>query len=172
MIEFGKQKGKVNGMFLDVNDKGTVFVNVKFILPSGDPVYKKIYITEKSKTFARAQLKKCGMDLDVCDLEDLEAVPNCFDGNEVDLDIYEEEYMGKPQTRVDILTDRPKMEKSVLSGANALLKSAKKPDDDQPGEGRKIIPGFGKQRKEKPSQAEVNQEALAEGSPTGEDVPF
>ncbi len=171
-MNFGKQKGKVAGLYPGVHEtSGNVFVNCVFLLETGEKVYSKIYITEKSKTLARARLKKCGFDSDVADLADLEVVPNCLDGTEVELDIYEEEYMGKPQLRVDIVTERPKAEASALKSAGSLLRSAKKPDEPHPAEGKKVIPGFGKQPKPKPEQKAEEVPASPTG-PEDADIPF
>lgn len=169
MIQFGKQKGKVLGVYTGINETSkNVYVNIKFALPSGDAVYSKVYITEKSAALARIRLKMCGIDLDACELADIEAFPNAFDGNEVDLDIYEEDYKGKPQMRVDIVTERPKAEVSALKAATALLRAAKKSDELQPGEGRKVIQGFPKQPRRPASAAPPADE----GSQAGEDIPF
>ncbi|HYF56050.1 MAG TPA: hypothetical protein VEA41_17490 [Salinarimonas sp.] len=170
MIEFGKQIGKVAGMYLNTDDK--VFVNVKLALQSGDFVYKRIYITEASKGIARAQLKACGMDLDKGNIElsDLDDDPNLLNGTEVPIDIYEDSYNGKPQLRVDIVLERPKADKSKLEAATALLRSAKKQDEPHPAEGKKVIEGFPKQPKSKPEKAP--DPALSERGPKGDDIPF
>jgi hypothetical protein len=168
-MEFGTQSGKVVSMYPGVSDSnGNVFVNCKFQLPSGEFVYTKVYITEKSKTLARACLKKCGFDMDSreMDLVDLEQKPDLFAGTDVLLDIYEEPYNGKMQTRVNIVTERPKAEKGALAGAMALLRSAKKSD----GEGKeKVIQGFPKQPRPKPENMPGPEETE---DPAGGDIPF
>lgn len=135
-----------------------IFVNFKLELATGEKVYSKVYITEKSYGIARARLKKAGFDVDTQELSDIEADPSLLAGNEVLVDVTEEEYNGKPVTRCEIVTDRPKVDKGILSRATEGLRSIKRHEDDAD-----ASPAVAHVSKAKRKQ--LNEEAEAEGIP-------
>jgi hypothetical protein len=134
-VNFGQQKAKILNAYVGVNETSkNIFVNLKLELGSGDKVYSKIYLTEKSMGIARARLKRCGFDPDRQALEDIDQNASLLTGNEVLVDVYEESYQGKQQIRVDVVIDRPKADKSALARATEGLRKAKEADtsDDAP----------------------------------------
>lgn len=125
-MNYGRQLGRILGNWVDMNDRTkNLFVNFKFKLSSGDAVWSKVYITEKSYGIAREALKKCGFDIDRQELGEIEENSELLAGKEVLLDVYEDEYNGKPQTRVDIVIERQKVDRSALAKATAGLRAAK-----------------------------------------------
>jgi hypothetical protein len=134
MAEFGTHLAIIESSFITEKPNGTVEVCHKLKFKDGTTDYTRIYITEKSAGIARAQFRKCGYSGD--DFEDIiEAIntdKTAMAGNEVEVVVYLNEYNNKP--KVEIITDRPKAKPDALKRAAALMKGAKK-DDDQAEEG-------------------------------------
>ena len=126
-MNFGSQIATILKAFVGMKpDNGNLFVNLKMELTTGENVYSRIFITEKSMGIARARLKKCGFDVDAQELADIEQNSDLLTGNQVPVDVYEEMYMGKNQTRVEITLDHLKVDKSALTRATKALRNAKK----------------------------------------------
>jgi hypothetical protein len=128
MVTLGSQTARVLKNYVAVDDKGQIYVNLKFSLAdeSSPPMWSRIYITEKSAGIARAKLKKCGFDMDAQTLTDIEDNDELLAGNEVAVNVVEN---GK-YFNLEIPTDRPKVAKSALQRATEQLRAAKKNRDE------------------------------------------
>jgi predicted DNA-binding antitoxin AbrB/MazE fold protein len=135
-MEYGNQKATIVSTFMDENEKGTLRVSVKLKLATGEQVFSNIYITEKSYGIARARLKKCGWDVDQFDLSELERTPLALQGNEVEVNVWKDEYNGKEILKVDVVTDQKRVSKDKLAAVTAGLREVKKTkpvtDEDVP----------------------------------------
>lgn len=127
-MDMGIQKAVIQSSFITTKPNGTVEVCHKLLMKDGRTDYTRIYITEKSAGIARAQFRKCGYDGE--DFEDiLEAInisKEALKDNEVEVDVFINDYNGKP--KVEIVTERPKPSKESIGRAAEWLKSAKKQD--------------------------------------------
>jgi hypothetical protein len=131
-MEFGIQKATIQSSFITTKENGTIEVCHKLLMKDGRTDYTRIYITKASAGIARAQFSKCGYDGDDFTdiLEAIDADGEALKGNEVDVDVFMNDYNNKP--KVEIVTERPKAGKEALQRAAQLLKSAKKGDDTPP----------------------------------------
>lgn len=129
-MEFGLQKAIIQSSFITAKQNGTIEVCHKLQMKDGRTDYTRIYITEKSAGIARAQFRKCGYDgeefQDILDAIDMDK--EALKGNEVEVDVFMNDFNNKP--KVEIVTERPKADKSALQKAAQLLNSAKKQEPE------------------------------------------
>lgn len=122
----GMHEGAILKHTIKQSDGGTLYVllsvqikKVVFAVP--------VYITEKSKGIARAQLKACGFSVDRHPLSVLEKQPTFLAGHTAPVEIYEEEYGGKLRTKARIVTSKVSgVAANEIDHAEILLRSAKK----------------------------------------------
>lgn len=103
-----------------------------------------IFLTEKSMNIARAQLKRCGFDVDTRELDELSQ----DSGGEavlagVRIPVKVEMYNGKPSAKVDLSGPPPKSEMQRLTAALRASKSRKEGPsfaDDAPPPGDDDMP--------------------------------
>jgi len=125
-----------------VNDK--VVVALSCITDYEEPCEVLIYLTERSMGIARAQLRTCGFDVDLYDLERLDDNPSPIATHVVPL--FVEEFGGKLRAQIEIPRKPPK---GLVRQLQVGLRAAK-----QNGEGvtQSTLPSA-------PSQAAVTQPA-------------
>lgn len=144
-------------------DNGTVDVNIKVALSDNSTMPVHVYITEKSKGMARQALKRCGFDPDKQDVWDLDEKPTLLNGNEVQVDVFMNEYppgSGNRKLKAEIVIERQKPDPNKMKKATMLLRDAKGADDDAPNEGaQKIIEGFPNKAPSRPQDAKPDPEA-------------
>lgn len=99
---------------------------VRFLLDvEGDQYPAVIWLTPKAMGIARAQLKKCGFDIDARLLTDLEDDQTLLAGNIVPVEV--EEYKGKLQVR--ILAREP-IKRERFSALTESLRAAKQSGEE------------------------------------------
>ena len=138
----GVQQAEIIRTSVFTKDNGTVDVNVRLALADHSEISAHVYITEKSKGIARAALKKCGFNPDVQDVWDLEENPMLLNGNEVQVDIFTDEYQGKRRLKAEIVLEKVKPDEKAVKKATSLLREAKSKDDASAEGAQKIIEGF------------------------------
>jgi hypothetical protein len=157
----GVQQGTIVEHSVYTKDNGTVDVNIKMALVDNSTINVHVNITEKSKRMARAALKKCGFNPDTQDVWDLDEKPTLLNGNEVQIDVFMDEYppgSGKRKLKAEIVLERQKPDANTMKKATTLLRDAKS-KDDEPNEGaQKIIEGFPQTRRT-PQDASPEPEA-------------
>lgn len=100
----GLCKGRIVRHGLGISSgKSTPFVNVVFDV-DGEQIPAQIWITDKAMGMARQKLRKCGFDVDKCNLRELEDNHELLAGNAVDLDITDEEFNGQTRLKCEIVT--------------------------------------------------------------------
>lgn len=89
----------------------------------------QIWMSEKSAGIAKGQLKVCGFNVDEESLAVLDDNPKYLNGRQIPVEIYEEEYKGKLQTKVRIVTAH--VSKKRISALEAILRNVGK-DEGEP----------------------------------------
>jgi hypothetical protein len=120
-------------------DKSAVSIRVK--TDEQDDAEVLIFLTAKSMNIARAQLKRCGFDVDARDLGDLVDNPHLLAGRRVGVRF--EEWKGNLRPQIDISGAPPKDELERLTASLRAAKSKSEGPsfaDDPPPPGDEEIP--------------------------------
>ena len=137
---------------------GTVDVNVRLVFSDRSEMSAHIYITEKRKHMARAELKACGFDPDKQDVWDLDEHPDMLATNEVPVVVFMDEWEGKRRLKCEIDIPKAKPDPNQMKKATTWLREDKS-KAEEPNEGaQKIIEGFPKGQKppqDAPGEAEA-----------------
>lgn len=121
-MEMGLHRVEIASTSLAVlGDKPAIRVVVRFA--DGEETDVVVWLTEKAIGIARQQLKKCGFDPDMEDLQILDDDPTRLAGNKIDIIV--EEFNGKLRAQIPLKTTPSKKEVTRLQG---LLRSIKKDD--------------------------------------------
>jgi hypothetical protein len=99
----GKYSGTIEENDIRTAGSGTEFVFLRVNI-DGTAFPVQIWLTEKASGMARAQLRQCGFDVDRDDLSLLSENTSYLVGRQVPIEIFEEEYKGRLQTKAKIST--------------------------------------------------------------------
>lgn len=159
MLQNGIQQGAIVGTSVYTKDNGTVDVAIRLEFPGPEVMTAHVYITEKSKGMARAALKKCGFNPDEQDVWDLDNQPSPLLGNEVQVDVFDNEWpvgSGKFNKKAEIVIEKAKPDANKMKKATMLLREAKSADEEHEENKEKIIDGFPRSgSKPKPKEEEA-----------------
>lgn len=123
----------IQSHYIGQNGNGNAFVGIRLVVEDwDDALTTKIYLTKAAMGIARAKLKAAGFDVDAQELEALEMNPEMLAGNPVQVEVSEEVYNERPYTKVEIVTDFGKVDKSKLGEITQALRKAKDSDDGKP----------------------------------------
>jgi hypothetical protein len=153
----GAQVAEILKTSVYTKDNGTVDVNVRFVFSDRSEMSAHIYITEKRKHMARAELKACGFDPDNQDVWDLDEHPDLLTTNEVPVIVFMDEYEGKRRLKCEIDIPKSKPDPNKMKKATMLLREAKGKDKDAESaeNAQKIIEGFPKSPPPPPEETEA-----------------
>ena len=138
----GVQVAQILKTSVFTKDNGTVDVNVRLVFADNSEMSAHIYITEKRKRMARAELKACGFDPDHQDVWDLEDRPDLLLSNEVPVVVFMDEWQGKRRLKCEIDIPAAKVDQDMVKKATNLLREAKSKDEQAEEGSKKIIEGF------------------------------
>jgi hypothetical protein len=124
---------------------------VRLVFADRTELTSHIYITDKRKHMARAELKACGFDVDAYDVDKLEAEPQFLLSNEVMVNVFTDEWNGQRKLKAEIDIPKSKPDAGTMKKATSFLREAKGKDADPDG-AKKIIEGFPPQRPPKPTE--------------------
>lgn len=155
----GVQQATIVSHSVYTKPNGTVDVSIKIALADNTEMTAHVYITEKSKGIARQALKKCGFNPDVQDVWDLDENNLLLNGNEVQVDVFMDEYDGKRRLKAEICIERQKPDPNTMKKATMLLRDAKSKDETANEGAQKIIEGFPNKAPSRPQDAPPDPEA-------------
>lgn len=113
---------------VDVNDKGNLFVKVRFSLEDDSQIETRIYLTDKSMGIARRNLRLIGFDIDKRELFDLKQNATLCAGHTVSVDVFQDEYKGRVSDKCEIA--RPTISAKQAQDWTQKLRAAKKDGDE------------------------------------------
>jgi hypothetical protein len=132
VIALGRNKAIIQRHYVGANDNGNLFVGI-VLRPLGEEevVTTKVYLTSKALGFAAQKLSACGFDINKQDLQILEDEPELLAGKEVEIEATEQTYNDKVYTKVEIITQKPVVDKTKLSDLTKSMRAAAV-DGDKP----------------------------------------
>jgi hypothetical protein len=136
MLQPGIAKAKVLRHWFTTSQGGTpglsVRVEVSDDWDAGQEMVGTIWLSPKAMGMARSQLKALGFDCTAHELDELDGT-DILVGNEVDLELKEEEYKGRRELKIARFGGpAPKPTKDALKAATAALRAAKKEKPEPP----------------------------------------
>lgn len=128
MIQLGPTKAVITSNDVQsYNDKEFVLLMLEV---GSEPISARIYLTPKALPMARAQLKRCGFDIDTRDLNELWDNKSALAGRLIDVEI--EDFKGRLQAKV---LAHPPADSKRLTELTKQLRSAKQTDERPEDEG-------------------------------------
>lgn len=121
----GMYRGTIKRNSIRVTKNGTEYVLIAADVEGFEfPI--SVWLTEKAAGMARSQLKACGFDIDKQDLLTLATDPAFLKDREIPVEVFEEEYNGKLQTKARIPTSDGGTSPTRINELQAMLRAAKK----------------------------------------------